>query len=72
MGYTITDGKYRYIKWQSYEDENKVYAEELYNHKDDRLSHRNLANEKQFEKILIYLRENLKVELSGHKKYSSL
>jgi iduronate 2-sulfatase len=53
MGYSITDGHYRFTRWQSSENPKLIIDKELYDHKNSRIDSTNLANSKKYSKELI-------------------
>lgn len=71
MGYSIFDGEYRFTRWQSYENPEVVYAIELYNHKNDRVAHVNLANNIEYVRELKYMEELMNTELKKYKLLKS-
>lgn len=66
MGYSITDGKFRFTRWQSYLDPKIIYDRELYDHANSRVDVKNLAGVKKYETELKrmekLLDENLKAQ----------
>lgn len=50
MGYSVTDGRYRFTRWQSYKNPEKVIDRELYDHSSGRIATKNLAGSKEYEK----------------------
>jgi len=50
MGYSITDGRYRFTRWQSYKNPDKVIDRELYDHTTNRVATKNLAGSKEYAK----------------------
>ncbi len=62
MGYSITDGRYRFTRWQSYENPKLIIDKELYDHKDSRIDTKNLANSEKYSKELMRM-ENLLNEM---------
>ncbi len=50
MGYSITDGHYRFIRWQQYKNPKKVVSRELYDHSSSRVAAKNLVGTKEYEK----------------------
>lgn len=49
MGYSITDGRFRFTRWQSYENPKIIYDRELYDHAESRLDKTNLMDSKHFK-----------------------
>lgn len=52
MGYSITDGHYRFTRWQSYENPEIIIDRELYDHSASRIATKNLAGLKEYKSIL--------------------
>lgn len=50
MGYSITDGRYRFTRWQSYENPKLVVDKELYDLTNGRLAMKNLAQSTNYKK----------------------
>jgi len=69
MGYSITDGRYRFTRWQSYENPKQIFDTELYNHADGRLDIKNLAHDKAYETELERMEKLLDENLSKTKKH---
>jgi iduronate 2-sulfatase len=65
MGYSITDGKYRYTAWMN--EEGSLLASELYESRDDRISRNNLSGMRKYRKV----ERNLSKELFIHYKLKS-
>ncbi|UGU15948.1 sulfatase [Sinomicrobium kalidii] len=51
MGYSITDGRYRFTRWQSYKNPEIILDKELYDHSEGRIDLTNLAKSKKFDSI---------------------
>ncbi len=67
MGYAICTDRYRYIRWQKYEDPTEVIARELYNLKKGRVSGQNLAVMSQYKKELNQLDQLMNEELGKYR-----
>ncbi len=52
MGYSITDGRYRFTRWQSHENPDIIIEKELYDHADSRIAKKNLAKSAGYESEL--------------------
>ncbi|MFY0652555.1 MAG: sulfatase [Cyclobacteriaceae bacterium] len=71
MGYSVFDGKYRFVRWQSYEDPKKVLYRELYDHTANREATRNLADDVSFSSIVQKLEGLMDKELNKYKLLKS-
>lgn len=71
MGYSATDGKYRFVRWQSYENPEVFFSKELYDHQDSRLAEVNLAGKKKYKSIMDALEEQMDTELKKYKVLKS-
>ncbi|MBD1424191.1 sulfatase [Sphingobacterium arenae] len=49
MGYSITDGRYRFTRWQYHKNPKHVIERELYDHTESRIDTKNLAKSKKYE-----------------------
>jgi len=67
MGYSIKSGKYRYTRWQMYENPDSVVARELYDHTHSDLATRNLAEDKNYGTEVKNLDALMTRELSNYK-----
>ena len=67
MGYAICTDRYRYIRWQKYEDPTEVIARELYDLKKGRVSSQNLAVLPQYKKELSQLDQLMNEELGKYR-----
>jgi iduronate 2-sulfatase len=67
MGYSIRSGKYRFTRWQKYENPNEVVAVELYDHSDGKTAKENLANLKEYAKQVEEFNQLMNVELKKYK-----
>lgn len=52
MGYSITDGRYRFTRWQSYKNPEVILDKELYDHAKGRIDSKNLARSSKYRTIL--------------------
>jgi arylsulfatase A-like enzyme len=67
MGYSIRTGKYRFTRWQMYENSNEVLAVELYDHSKSKTAKINLATKKRYEGKIVKLNQLMDYELSKYK-----
>lgn len=58
MGYSITDGHYRFTRWQRHKQPEVVIDRELYDHREGRIATKNLAHESAY-KMEVQRMENL-------------
>ena len=70
MGYSMKTDKYRFTRWQKYENPEEVVAVELYDHSDTKLAVKNLANEDEYAEKVKELNDLLTRELRKYKKIS--
>jgi len=66
MGYAICTERYRYIRWQKYEDSSKVIARELYDLKKGKIASQNLAVKPRYKKQLMWLDQLMSEELGKY------
>ncbi len=66
MGYSIRTDRYRYTRWQKYENPDEVVDVELYDHRDTQMAGRNLARQPELKKELQRLDRLLTTELSRY------
>ncbi len=71
MGYSMRTDKYRYTRWQKYENPNEVVDIELYDHSNGKLAKENLARKPEFKKEVDMLDKQLTKELSKYKLLKS-
>ncbi len=67
MGYSIRTGKYRFTRWQMYENPNEVMAVELYDHSKSKTAKVNLATKKRYDKTVAGMNRLMDEELSKYK-----
>jgi iduronate 2-sulfatase len=67
MGYSIRTGKYRFTRWQMYENPNEVVAVELYDHSKSKTAEINLATKKRYGKKISRLDQLMDDELAKYK-----
>ena len=67
MGYSITDGRYRFTRWQSYKNPKLIIDKELYDHTNSRMDTKNLANSAKYSKELIRMENLLNEMLAKYK-----
>jgi iduronate 2-sulfatase len=67
MGYSIRTGKYRFTRWQKYENAADVVALELYNLSGTTAARSNLVNKKRYSKKVEELNTLMDKELSKYK-----
>jgi arylsulfatase A-like enzyme len=71
MGYSIRTEKYRYTRWQKYENPNEIVARELYLHSDSRIAKENLALKPDYKKKVEALDDLMNNELGKYKLLKS-
>ncbi|NTV85064.1 MAG: sulfatase-like hydrolase/transferase, partial [Bacteroidales bacterium] len=71
MGYSMRTNKYRYTRWQKYENPNEVVDVELYDHSGGKLAKENLARKPGFRQEVDKLDKQLSKELSKYKYLKS-
>ena len=71
MGYTMRTDKYRFTRWQKYENPEEVVALELYDHSEDKIARVNLAGKPEFKKTVAQMNKLLTKELSKYKLLKS-
>ncbi|WP_461533160.1 sulfatase [Sinomicrobium sp.] len=59
MGYSITDGRYRFTRWQSYKNPKEILDRELYDHEEGRIDLTNLVNSKKHRAIVQRMEKKL-------------
>lgn len=52
MGYSITDGRYRFTRWQSYTNPKEILDKELYDHQKGRIDISNLSRSPKYNAIV--------------------
>lgn len=67
MGYSIRTEKYRFTRWQKYENPDEVVALELYDHSESKTAEVNLATLKQYEETVAKLNKLMDEELAKYK-----
>ncbi|MBV6639540.1 MAG: sulfatase-like hydrolase/transferase, partial [Cyclobacteriaceae bacterium] len=67
MGYAICTDRYRYIRWQKYENPTEVIARELYDLKKGRVASQNLAVMPRYKKELAQLDQLMNEELGKYR-----
>ncbi len=72
MGYSIRTGKYRFTRWQKYENPSEVIALELYDHSDNKIAEVNLADKPEYSLEVSRLDKLLTKELSRYKLLKSV
>jgi len=71
MGYSLRTGKYRFTRWQKYENPSEVVALELYDHTDGKIATVNLADKPEYKQEVSRLDKMLTNELSKYKLLKS-
>lgn len=72
MGYSIRTEKYRFTRWQKYENPSEVIARELYHHSNSKLATVNLAEKPEYKQEVTRLDKLLTGELSKYKLLKSV
>lgn len=67
MGYSIRTDRYRFTRWQKYENPKEVVALELYDHSESKTAEVNLATLQQYEDTVDELNKLMDEELSKYK-----
>jgi len=67
MGYSIRTEKYRFTRWQKYENPEEIVAVELYDHSKSKKAEDNLALRKKYSEKLEELNELMDNELAKYK-----
>ncbi|RAV28202.1 sulfatase [Sinomicrobium soli] len=67
MGYSITDGRYRFTRWQSYKNPDRVLDRELYDHHKGRIDLSNLARLKEYDTIVRRMEKLLNDQLAHNR-----
>lgn len=67
MGYSIRTPKYRYTRWQKYENPNEIIAVELYDHSVSKTAKENLAQNKNYADKIKELDKLMNEELCKYK-----
>ncbi|MBC9798029.1 sulfatase [Sinomicrobium sp. FJxs] len=70
MGYSVTDGHYRFTRWQSYENPGIVLDKELYDHSGGRADITNLAKFKKYRSVVQRMEKLLDENLEKYRKAS--
>ncbi|NND05229.1 MAG: sulfatase [Saprospiraceae bacterium] len=66
MGYSIRTERYRYTRWQHYEDPAEVVARELYDHSSSPIATENLASDQECQAQIEALDQQLDAELAKY------
>ena len=69
MGYSMRYKQYRFTRWQHYEDPEKVVALELYQHSENALAEKNLAEDPAYASTIEELSDILTKELAKYSKH---
>ena len=72
MGYSITDGRYRFTRWQYSKDPGHIVAKELYDHRNSRLDQRNLAGSKKYKAEVARMEKLLNGLLAEEREQQSI
>ena len=67
MGYTTTNGEWRYTEWRNTSTQ-EVVGTELYHHKNSSITTQNLAGNKKFKKVEGKLKTLLEAKFSRDSK----
>lgn len=67
MGYSITDGRYRFTRWQSYKNPKTILDKELYDHTQGRIDINNLTRSKEHRSIVERMEKLLDETLENYK-----
>jgi iduronate 2-sulfatase len=72
MGYSMRIGKYRFTRWQKYENPSEIIGVELYDHSVDKIATENLVVKSEYTEKIKELDRLLTTELSKYKLLKSL
>ena len=72
MGYSLRSNRYRYTRWQHYEDPSQIIAQELYDHQTDAVPQLNLADDPEYQSICADLAKQLDAALARYRVHSDV
>lgn len=67
MGYSIRTGKYRYTRWQKYENPSEIVAIELYDHTNSKVASENFAIYPKYKKKIDKMNKLMNNELNKYR-----